>query len=413
MQKTSPSQKYDWISALQAGFSILGSFSLWGLAFLILFMDLVNLVTESIDRESYYSSFLLIAGLVVCGFLLLPSAGYSLKNMINRPLPAMNINLPQKYWGFTILMMPVVLLVGDWLANQSEFGGIFLPGFHILALGIPILWMIYLGLRHLPSSSQQRRWGLFSFGLTVTPGLILGIELFVMIIFIFVAVVLLSNNPNFINDISQLSQQLNGGTIYPEEIYSEILPYLSHPVVFILTIAFTSVIVPLIEEAIKPLGVWFLVNRKVLPSEGFVAGLLCGAGYGLLENIALTYSSQNWTTTVIGRMGTSLIHMATASLTGWALVCAWNQRKYLQLAGTYLLAVIIHGSWNGLAVSYAFASLLNKNAPVMVERLGLVAPLGLFILAATAFFVIILSNHRLQKQSLELASHTIQPQIQE
>jgi hypothetical protein len=409
MQETPPTQKYDWLSMFQAGFSILGSFLLWGLAFLILFIGLVNLITNSVDRNNYYSSFLLIAGLVVCGFLLLPSAVYSLKNVIDRPLPTIKINIPHKYLGLAILILPPVLLIGNWLANQPEFGGVLLPGFHILALGIPILWMVFLGLRHLPSSSQQRRWGLFSFGLTVTPGLIFGIELFVLIFFIFVAVLLLSNNPKFMDEIYQLSQKFSDGTIYPEEVYSDILPYVSHPVVFVLTIAFTSVIVPIIEEAIKPLGVWFLMNRKVSPSEGFIAGLLCGAGYGLLENIALTYTSQDWATTVVGRMGTSLIHMATTSLTGWALVCAWNQKKYLQLAGTYLLAVVIHGSWNGLAVSYAFASLLNKNAPMLVERLGLVAPLGLFVLAAAAFFVIILSNHRLQKKPIALSSNTIQP----
>jgi hypothetical protein len=413
MQETPPLRKHDWISIFQAGFSLLGSFLLWGLAFLILFFGLVNLATNSIDRTNFEAMFLLIAGLVVCGFLLLPSAGYSLAHVINHPLPTINIKLPYQYMGLVILAMPVVLVIGHWLTRQPGFGGILLPVFHILALGIPILWMIYLGLRHLPTSSLQRRWGLFSFGLTVTPGLILVIELIVMIVFIFVAVILLSSNQDFMNEIYQLSQKLNNGTIYPEEVYSEILPYLSHPVVFFLAIAFTSVIVPLIEEAIKPLGVWFLVGRKVAPSEGFVAGLLCGAGYGLLENIALTYASQDWAITVTGRMGTSLIHMATASLTGWALVCAWNQKKYLQLGGAYLLAVIIHGMWNGLAISYGFAALLNKNAPILVGRLGLVAPLGLFVLATAAFLLIILSNHRLQKQSIPVSSNTFQPQIQE
>ncbi len=413
MQEIPPASKYDWFSLLQLGFSLLGGFFLWGLAFINLFIALINRLTNSINKSEYDSFFMLSAGLLVCGFLLLPSAGYSLQKVINRPLPTLPIHVPRKYFGLIILVLPLVLLIGHWLANQSSIGWFFLPGFHVLALGIPILWVIYLGINRLPSSSQQRRWGLFSVGMTLSPALILSIELLVMVFFILIMAIWLSSDPKLLNEMYQLSQAFNNGNINPEEVYSKILPYMSHPVVFFLTIAFTSVMVPIIEEAIKPIGVWFLLNRKVSPSEGFIAGLLCGAGYGLLENIVLTYSSQGWATTVIGRMGTSLIHMATTSLTGWALVCAWNQRKYLQLGGTYLLAVIIHGLWNGLAMSYAFASLLNKNAPILIERLGLVAPFGLFILAISAFFLIILSNYRLQKQSIEFSSASIRPQIQE
>lgn len=414
MQEITPAPlKRDWFSILQLGFSLLGGFFLWGMAFITLFFALVNRFTNSIGNSDFDSSFMLTVGLIVCGFLMLPSAVYSIKNAINRPLPPLPFHFSQNIFGWIILALPVVLLIGNWLANQSGFGWVFLPIFHVLALGIPIIWVVYLATRRLPSSSQQRRWGLFSVGMSLTPGLILLLELLMMLFFIIIAAVWLSSDPKLFEEMSQLTQKFDNRNINPEEIYRDILPFISRPGVFFFTIAFTSVMVPLIEEAIKPLGVWLLMNRKLSPSEGFIAGLLCGAGYGWLENIALTYSTQEWASTVTGRMGTSLIHMATTSLTGWALVCAWNHRKYFQLGVTYLLAVLIHGLWNGLAVSYAFASLLNKNAPLLVERVGLAAPLGLIVLATTAFLLIILGNRRMQKQSIGVSNDSLQPQIQE
>lgn len=414
MQKTpSAFQKYDWFSLMQFGFSLLGGFFLWGLAFINLVFALVNQLTNSIGNSDFGSSFMLAVGLIVCGFLLLLSALYSVEKAFNRSLPWLHKYLPPKIYGWSILALPLVLLIGNWLANQSDFGWVFLPGFHALALGIPIIWMIHLGKRGLPSGSPQRRWGLFSVGMTLTPGLILILELFVMVFFILIAAIWLSNTPELFEEMSQLSQNFDYEDINPEKLYRDILPFISHPGVFIFTIAFTSILVPLIEETLKPLGVWFLIKRKLTPSEGFIAGLLCGAGYGWLENIALTYSTPDWITTVTGRMGTSLIHMATTSLTGWGLVYAWNHKKYLHLAGAFLLAVLLHGMWNGLAVSYAFASLLNKNAPILVERLGLAMPLGLFVLATTSFLLIILGNRRIQKQSIAPSSESPQPQIQE
>ncbi|MBN1537936.1 MAG: PrsW family intramembrane metalloprotease [Anaerolineales bacterium] len=413
MQESTPSPKYDWFSIVQMGCSVLGAFFLWGMAFIALFFALVNKLSNSIGNSNFSSSFMLASGLIVCGFLLLPSAIYSIKKGFDRSLPTFPISISIKTFAWLIIALPLVLWIGHWLSNQAGFGWVFLPIFHVLALGLPILWVIYLAINHLPVTSQQRRWGLFSTGMILSPTLILFAELVVMVIFVLLVAFLLTNDPELFEAMNQFSQIFDRRNINPEEVYEGILPFLSHPGAFFYMIAFTAVIVPLIEETIKPLGVWFLLNRKLSVSEGFIAGLLCGAGYGWIENIALTYSSQEWLVTVTGRMGTSLIHMATAGLTGYALVNAWNNKKYLQLGGAFLLAVLVHGLWNGLAVSYAFASLLNKNAPILVERLGLAAPLGLFVLAITTFLIIVGSNRRLQKQADHVSDDTVQPQIQE
>ncbi len=411
MQESIATKKTDWFSILQAGFSFMGAILLWGLALMILFVTLINILGNGGD-ESLYGGFLLLsAGLTACGFLLLPSAVYALAQVVHFRLPSLSFEMIKRWMPWVILAFPFVLSIGHWLSNQSIYGVIFLAPFHILALGIPILCMIYLGLRHLPSSSNQRRWGLFSVGLTLSPVVILVIEFFVMIILIFVAAIWLATEPQLLDELNRFTEEFNNGIMSTEEIYSKILPFISHPSIFAITVAFTSLIVPIIEEAIKPLGIWFLIKRKLTPSEGFVGGLLCGAGYGMLENIMLAYSRQDWIATVTARMGTSFIHMATSSLVGWALVIAIKEKKLWQLAAAYILAVFIHGLWNGLAVTQAFATLLETNAPVAIQRLGLVASPGLCVLALCAFLFIVLSNRRLQMQSAGFSDKAVNPSV--
>ncbi len=44
-------------------------------------------------------------------------------------------------------------------------------------------------------------------------------------------------------------------------------------------LAVISGIVPLIEEILKPIALWSLVGKDLTDQEGFVAGLLSGAGF--------------------------------------------------------------------------------------------------------------------------------------
>lgn len=402
MQSSVITKKTDWFSIMQFGFSLLGGILLSILAFIVFTAAVMNLFGNPHDSSGYEGFFILTGGLLTCALLLCPSAGYALAQVFDFHLPSLPTRTAQKILPWIILVLPVDLIIGNWLSNLADFGWIFLPGFHILALGIPILWMIYLGTSHIPSSSPQRRWGLFSVGLTLSPLVIIVIEMLVIGVFILAAIIWLSSDAQLLNDLYQFTQEFNNGLLNPEEVYEKVLPYVSHPIVYLATMAFSSLMVPLIEEAIKPLGVWFLLRKKMSPAEGFIAGLLCGAGYGMFENVTLSYNTQDWLSTVVGRMGTSLIHMATTGFVGWGLICAWQHKKYLQLLAAYLLAVSVHGLWNGLAITFGFASLLENHAPIAIERVGLAAPSGLFVLAIAAFLFIVISNRQLRKQSAGL-----------
>jgi hypothetical protein len=165
------------------------------------------------------------------------------------------------------------------------------------------------------------------------------------------------------------------------------------------------VIVPLIEEAIKPVGVWLLGVRSLTPAEGFTAGVLSGAGYALFESLALSSSAEAWAPMVFARMGAAVIHILNTGMVGWALVLAWREGRYLRLAATYLAAVLIHSLWNTLALAAALSELLktlggSADLPLL-DLAGRTAPYALVALAVLGFFGLLWLNRRIFKNQRE------------
>jgi hypothetical protein len=150
--------------------------------------------------------------------------------------------------------------------------------------------------------------------------------------------------------------------------------------------AFISVIVPLIEEALKPIGVWFLAGQKLNPTQGFAFGVLCGVGFGLFENLGNTSAGgEMWAVLASTRITTLLLHCLTTGMVGWALASAWTQRRYVRLGITYAVAVVIHGLWNGMAVLSAIGSLegqVSIKIPTNLQQIGSLATIGIIAMGA-------------------------------
>jgi hypothetical protein len=154
----------------------------------------------------------------------------------------------------------------------------------------------------------------------------------------------------------------------------------------------------LIEEAFKPIGVWLLAGRSLTPAQGLAAGVLSGAGYALFESLFLGSSGSDWIAVVVARIGTSVIHIFTAALTGWALASAWGQGRYGRLAGAYLVAVLTHAAWNGVALLDVFKNLANAglgqqaSLTRLFSTLGTASPYVLLVLALAVFSALVMLN---------------------
>jgi len=392
-------------SIAQFGLSLFAAVTSWAIAAFISVWGLFGLLTGASPDGDVLQVFMLSAALALSGLFMLPSAYYSWLRLAGKTpsgpgyllSPAMLPKLHPEWWIFAL---PLVILGGHWIASLPDLAWLLLPPFHLLAVGIPTVWLLHLAIHNLPAGSAQRSWGVFNSGLGLAPLLIMLFEILAAVFFLTLFGLFLSTQPDLANQLFETVNRLRD--IQTPEIILEILgPILVNPLVILSVILFVAGIVPLIEELLKPIGVWLLFGRKMTPAAGFVAGALSGAGYGFIESLALSSTGEQWSALVLARIGTSAVHILTSALTGWALVQAWQKKRVLQLGLAYLCAVVIHGLWNSLTLIFSFDMLSSMGNLTLragwVHSIGTIAPFGLILIAAGCFFGLILANRMLQR----------------
>jgi hypothetical protein len=419
LSEKSPPPATHWPSVIQFTFSSLAILLSWGVFGVMFTGGVLQFYAPIGSPELPAASFVLAATGLFVGILLLPSAAFSLARLMGR-----EINLGKTWTYFRrifhpkrlILFLPAVILAGHWAKDQEGISWLVMPFVQILAASIPVLWLAWLGIRKLLHQSPQRTWGIFSSGLVLGPVIIFSLEIAVLVFIVFIFVFILALNPEIVEALEPLILRMEYAkpdSTAEMEVLSQIY---NNPVVIFSSLTFLSVIIPLIEEAIKPIGVWLLAGRNLTPKEGFTAGVISGAGYALFENLGNTSIGTDWTLIVIGRIGPTVLHIFTTGLIGYALALALKEKRYLRLGSAYLLSVVIHGLWNGLTTTSSIAGLDLENAllPSYWMPAGSIA---LILLAAGIFALLIRANRELRStetdtQEMGLTKETIQPKEQ-
>ncbi len=402
-QPTNINQAHDihWPSVLQLGFSLLGISILWSGAFILVLIGLIQLLLPAEAQGNSTIPLLLGSSGVMIGLLLVPSVVYPLQRLLGHRPSRLVPTSPWLRPTLLIFALPLLLLAGWWISQQGAALQLILPIFHVPAIGIPILWLSYLAVRDLPLGSPQRAWGLLGSGSVLAPLFILFAEVLVLLAGVITWSIWMSGQPGMLDELSILAERLRQAGNSPQLIAHIISPYLKDPLVIFSAFTFAAVIVPLIEEAIKPLGVWFLAGSRLTPAEGFTAGILCGAGYALVESLTLSADSGNdWVSLVFARIGTAVVHILTSGLTGWALASAWREKRYFRLGVTYLGAVLLHGLWNGLTMLIVIADLSLPAAQLgqhLLSQAYQIVPYGLVGLAIAGLATLLWINVRLRR----------------
>jgi RsiW-degrading membrane proteinase PrsW (M82 family) len=399
---SNPPPKPHTASALQAGFSLLGSVGLLVLALRFVWRGLSWISTPQIPRNEITGSFLLAASLALCGMLLIPSARYALARLAGRSVERFTWQWKVNPWVTVLLLGTaffLLLFIGAVVSQNTALAWIVLPFVHVLVIGIPVIWVFYLGGHGLPKGSPQRAWGIFATGMTLGPILIFALEIGALFVCVIAGVLLIALSPDLLREFSALVEQLQTTNLSPETILPIIQPYLKNPLVVLGVLLFMAGIVPLLEEAIKPIGVWLLAKRHLTPVEGFTAGLISGAGFALVESLGYTSDvGQSWISSVLVRAPTALMHILTCGLTGWGIARAISLRRIRWLLAGYGGAVAIHGLWNGLTITAVGIVLLYPDQPMAVAIAGL-ALLGMVALFGSVFLLLLLINRRLRQQA--------------
>jgi hypothetical protein len=338
------------LSVAQLVVSIIGLvISSIGLFALLVFVFLAPQSTL-VSQERYQQFPYLVWILFLVILLAIPSILFSVRDLKGYP------KRPAGRHGFLISSLALPLFIGLFflgrhLASQSGSGWVLAP-IDILLVLLPIWWIIEFGRLQLPPESAQRRWGAINVSVFLTMPVIMLVEIFVLFFILVLGSVWLIGQPEFAPVLQGMTNSLGFDWSLLQNPQLDFLPLLQKPEVIFAGLVIVSLIIPVIEEALKPLAVWSIFKRQLTPSGGFIAGLICGAAFALVESsFSLSAASgQDWGFAVIGRLGTGLLHAITAGLNGWALATTWQDKNYLRQGLVYALTVALHGTWNFFAI---------------------------------------------------------------
>ena len=347
-------RKTDWMSILQLVFSLFVFLFFLGSAIFSaqLRVGLVPAIAPELQETMLWAY---TAALFMLALLCLPSVISSLSAAsggnppcwLSAPMPALKW-LPVALFVITIVIRLVIL-------PEEPTQGLLPAGLTALAVVLPALWFLRLGVGNHWGKHPKRNSGLLTFSLSFTTYFILILEAVLFLAVVVGVLAALARNPQMMEALENLLPLLEGANLAPEELVELLAPLLSTPPIFIGILLLVALIIPMIEEAFKTLGVWLLKGHGISSAEGYVAGMLSGAGFalveGLLNSAAMASSaSTDWLGFVVGRLGGTLLHIFNGGLLGWAMACAWQGKKPTRVVGTYFLTVLLHGIWNGLAV---------------------------------------------------------------
>lgn len=319
---------------------------------------------------------LLILGLLIGGGLFQEGLRIA-RGEPDVPLPGAEARALRRTLLFLLILVGCGA-IAEALAPRLPF--LVLP-FHIgvAALG-PLWWFNLLRWRlHAPWTRREGWWGL-GLGSLLVPALALFLEGIAIVLLIFGLLIIrvIVEGPGFL-------EQWLPWVFSPEGLPElQIERLIADPWIWIGILIGAVILVPLIEEILKPLPAVFRIrDPQARRTQAILYGALGGAGFALAENLLSWQWGTPWALVATGRLGATALHVFNGGLMGWA----WSglrQGRFLESAGAYLFAWLLHGLWNAGAIALSGALL----APLSEEARRLVLPPALISLGITMLTVL-------------------------
>lgn len=297
----------------------------------------------------------------------------------------------------SLFLAVIALLVGYQIVKSATANWLLLPILTLPAVVLPLFVLLGLGIRGIPLGTRWQSWNVFGLAMTLAPFILVFLEVFALLVILVIVVAILMSQPGFVAQIQYLSMQMYGLDPQSTEAQDLIAPYIVKPGVIAVSLVYFAMIVPMLEELFKPLGVWFFANKLTSPAQGFALGALSGSAYALIETLGVSAQTADWASLLLTRIGTGALHITTSALMGAAIVYAIRERRYFRLLGMYLLSVFLHGLWNTLAIFFAFATLselFELENPLREMQTPL--NVGMGVLSIVLLFILVVSNLRMK-----------------
>lgn len=306
----------------------------------------------------------------------------------------------QVFAGIGVLAFSIVVGGAVSLAEIHWLSLLILPPLTILVIVIPI-WLMYgLGSRGIEAGPRWKFFATLGLSLTAGPLIMIVLELVLLVVVIVLAAIYFGvTNPALLDHLRIVAEKIRTET-NQEALLDMVAPYLTNPAILISGFVYVSILVPMIEETFKPLGVWVFGKSIESSAQGFVLGALGGAAFAMIESLnASADGSSSWAIIAGVRAGTSILHMLSSGITGWGIASAFKEKRYGRLIAAYLTAICIHGVWNAAAAGTSIAALGESiGKPEWVYRYTPAFIMGLLVMILGVIRVLLLANKKLRSE---------------
>ena len=316
---------------------------------------------------------------------------------------------------YSKLFIPATLFLFLWAAAlgagyliiRSTISFLALAPLTVIAVAIPVWWLVEFSRRGLPRSKALREWGTLAVGLSAAPLVIMVVEILLVVLIAVVVLIALSAQPGVMSQLSGIFENIElyqGSLEQLEEILYDLA---QNPLIAGALFLVVGLVAPFIEELFKPMAIWFLLNRPLKEHEGFSLGLISGGAFALLESAGLVgqIGADTWLAAVTLRAATGLLHIGLSGLVSYGLVRSFNSKKFGR-AFLYLLAAGgLHGAWNTLALLSGFTTTaLPASAAEFQPSLGGTLTIaGMFAVFGAVLFIVLRINRKLRMAAAEVA----------
>ena len=365
----------DWRTVLLGISSLGGALSAFIFAALIIVYTIIGLFDQGSAKNSQTAlqDVVIASGIALIGAVFLPSVYYSVQRLRGKEIPQATPRLLKIWQGFLLLCIWTGAAVLAQLFVDNDVLKWFTPPLYLLAIGTPVYFLLRLASGGLNPGSRQRVWGVVATSIALGSTFAIFIELILVIVALLVVAAYLGLHPELLAAARQITDQITNASSI-DTVLNAVEPWLNNPLAFLLALLFFSGFAPIIEETAKSLAVWTIFDRLDSPAQGFVIGALSGAGFGLVESLlASATPDSSWAATLLVRGGSTMMHIMTASLTGWGIASFHSgSRRVVNVIKMYALAMLLHGLWNASVILIAFGSLRIPSNTGSLDPIGTV-----------------------------------------
>jgi hypothetical protein len=299
--------------------------------------------------------------------------------------------LPRRIGTWVLLFVAAVIL-GQLVLSLDLAPPLIFPVFHIVAAASPPLILLALVGRYVGGVARWRDVVLeIGSGAFLSTFLAFTLEFVAMLSALVLGLAVVAVQPGGVELLQSLASRFQDPAWLQNPI--NLAPLIESPVVVAALFLLFAGVVPLIEEAVKTLGVGLLAYRHPTLPQAVLWGLACGAGFALAEGLFNSISGLDlWAGIVLLRVGASLLHVFSGGLMGLAWYYLLAERRQGRTLGLYGASVGVHGLWNALAAAMSLVSLPGTGqagaGPVQtIAGFGTFAILALLLLLALGVMV--------------------------